>query len=555
MPAGIRAIDPPQSLPRGRPVSAPARPLPPPPPSARIPPGHRERADSGTHSDESDDEEYEEYEYYDDVSSSDATESVSPIEKKQIDKGSAVDNTLWEIANVQKARKPSLHAESSLSSADSSGRHKARRSVGDAFKSRSGPAKRVTVSKLPTKSKPPPRQRQAPPKQISRAPPPPSLRPPRQPSDDDEYESDEEYSYEEDSESDDSEPGGSAITFDPLEQETLKAVRKAKLLARIEQMIGKGLKPSKTYNFRTNEDELLVEVARLEVMSERAIRVEQGRSVLMTGIKATEQGACFVDRNKWLPFEFNLKDFANHVLKEIDKYDDCLERGVAETIGSSGSKVWWIELLYILIPSMIMYSITNRSFSDPKYASEMLRQSPEFQERLAKEYAKEFAHTERQERERIERELRETRAQLSHIESNGSYNPTITQPAPPPQTSRSGVPMPKIGQMQPPPKKIPSANPMGDYPVNDAETKNMMAFIAQQQRQQQPNVTQTVRNEVRKELQNVQQNILESQKKPQTPQTPQPRQRQQNGTIRPPPRPSQAPRKPATMTLDDDDDE
>lgn len=477
---------------------------------------------------------------------SNSSDSVSPIQPTAShhhgrEEEHEVDDSLWEIANMSKARKAGQKSRGELDSADSSERHEARKKVGDAFKSRAPKPRPITVSKLPPK----PSQRThgklpTPPPQSTRPhiPLPQGLRPNRPPprpgksNKDDSSESsgesddDDEYSsYDDDDDSSSSGDGGTGpfgmgkpMYYDPLEEETLKAVRKAKLLARIEQMEAKGVKRTKVFTFRTSEEELMVEVARMEVLAERAIRIEQGRAMLITNIKAIEKGTGFVDRKKWLPLEFNLGGYSKHIIKDMDKFDDCLERGVAETIGPSSSRVWWVELLWILIPSMAYYSMTNSMHKDPEYTNEVLRKNPEFQDRLAREMAKELAHTERQDRERIERELQEARMRLDQ------QSAPLTNPLPPSARPRSqqsgggGVAPPNIGTMRPP-QRVPTNNPLGDYPVDNTETAKMMAFIAQQQAQNQQkaaqgvNVTETVRNEVRAGLQDVQQTMREEQKR------------------------------------------
>lgn len=315
---------------------------------------------------------------------------------------------------------------------------------------------------------------------------------------DDEQDDDDDSSSddEEDSSSDDDvAPHLGARVLDPLEEETLKAVRKAKLLARLEQMEAKGIKRSKVFNYRSNEEELMVEVARMEVLAERATRIEQGRSALMTLVKTVERGACFVDRRKYLPVKANLGGFSGSMIKDIDRYDDCLERGVAETLGPSSSRVWWVEMLYILIPSMVWYSMTNRMTEDPKYASEVIRQNPEFQRVLAKEVAREMSHTENVERARLEAELQQARQELERqtVANTSGASSLFTSP------SVGGNASQAHSQQQPtrttaasknnnsrPPSSgnaLPTTNPLGDYPVDETETRKMQAFLKRQQDQ------------------------------------------------------------------------
>lgn len=452
---------------------------------------------------------------YDGSISSEESSDVSPVvqrrskNKYHVEDDGPIDASLWNIANMEKARRPgSRRNAASLSSADSSERHKNRKKVGNAFRNRTqAPARRPTVSKLP------------PARKFNAPPPPPSAR--RRPISSDSsssdidlnrlmgraQDSDSSYDYSSD-DSSDMGKGGGHMRIDPLEDETLKAVRKAKLLARIEQMEVKGVKRSKVFNYRTSEEELMVEVARMEVLSERAIRIEQGRAFLMTSVNGVEKGAGHIDRKKWLPFYFNVGGFSKQLHKDIDKYDDCLERGVAETIGPSGSRVWWMDLITVLLPSMVYYSMTNRMTEDPAYANEVMRNNPEFQARIAREVAKELAHTQTEERQGIADELRLARQEIADIrrQQNPSYQPT-------PQNNLQPT-APVIGRMVPPPMTaIPTTHPLGDFPVDESATREMQQLLAQQQVQKNAatNMRAEINQTVRQEIQGVSQNLREEQ--------------------------------------------
>lgn len=428
------------------------------------------------------------------------------------DDSGELDESLWQILNNKKVRSKPLKPRSnaSLSSADSSSRHRNRKSVGDAFRAKSTKTRAAPIAKLP----PRPSQRPHVP------PPPPPLRRPVVDDDDDDDDDSSGYDDEDDSSEDEDEfggigGGGLGVEIDPLEEETLKAVRKAKLLARVEQLQARNIKPSKTFNYRSSEEELMVEVARMEVLAERSIRVTQGRSALSTTVKTIERIAGFIDRKNYLPIKANIGGFSKELVKDIDQYDDCLERGVAETLGPASSRVWWVECLWILIPSMIWYSMTNRMTEDPKYASEVMRQNPEFQDRLAREMAKEMSHTERVQRANLEEELKRARDENAMLQravppspmplSNSNNN--LLDPKPP--TIRIA------GHAAPPPRPIPNDNPLGDLPVDPSETARMQAFLAQQRARQNADgdLKETVRQTLQQGMQDVNNALLGDQRR------------------------------------------
>lgn len=493
---GVRAVDrPPDKLPPGVRMRAATSMMKQPPPLR-----------SGMLSDDDDDDE----------TTSTSDDDVSPIPPPRrhsvnADAGDdGVDESLWDIAHPGKTRLKTMGGggrDTSMSSADSSGRHAARSKFGDQFKStvRSQPTPRV--SKLPA---PPHLRRPDPP----RAQQPPQMRPQvAATTGGGGGASDSDYEYEYEYETDDSESvvasrgggggtrhgsGGSAgrnivSVNSPMQEETEKAIRKAQLLARIQQLAEKKIAVSKTLTFRTSEEELMVEVARMEVLHERSIRIQQGRAALMTTVNTTETVLGLLDSKPWLPVKFKMNGFTKSVNKSISDYDDALERGVEETLGRPGSSVWWVELLWILIPAMITYSFTNRFAEDPAYSAEVLKKNPEFQQQLAKEMARELTHTERAEREKVEAELRATQAQMSQLAGERTFAPAVS-PLPSMNTPRSqkpslsAVPPPRISRMQPPPpmthKAVPSHNPLGDYPVNPAETQKMVQFLARQKEQE-----------------------------------------------------------------------
>ena len=506
--------------------------------SKRVPIG--KRSIPGVHAvDESDDDETEtESESESEIESavSELDESTSsvppPLRPKspyQPGHEEGVDESLWKIANTEKAKKKS-------DSADSSERVRARKSVGDAFRPKRN-HNEVRVAKLP----PPPSQRapqrvpqrmpqrvpqrpsqRVPQRPSQRVPQRPSQRVPQRPSQRDVSSSLSLSSDEFDEDDEDSSSGSlsssssQGMTVDPIEEETIKAVRKAKLLARIEQMQAKGVKTSKNFNYRSNEEEMMVEVAKMEVLAERSIRIEQGRALLLPLVTGIESGLNFVDRKQWLPVKANMNGFSNQLAADIDKYDDCLERGVAETIGPAGGHAWWVDLMMILGPSMLHYSFMSRLSSTPTYANELLNNNPSFRAEISGKMAQELSHAEKQRRLETERELARvqqenlilkqnqmraqsqmqmppssqmpmrTTSQMPPNQTVSQSKPSISLPSPSTSTSTKEVKFVK---------PVPSKHPLGDLPVDGNATREMHAFIEsqkqKQKQQQQQQQTQT----------------------------------------------------------------
>ena len=434
-----------------------------------------------------------------------------------------VDESLWKIANTEKAKKKS-------DSADSSERVRARKSVGDAFRPKRN-HNEVRVAKLP----PPPSQRapqRVPQRMPQRVPQRPSQRVPQRPSQRDVSSSLSLSSDEFDEDDEDSSSGSlsssssQGMTVDPIEEETIKAVRKAKLLARIEQMQAKGVKTSKNFNYRSNEEEMMVEVAKMEVLAERSIRIEQGRALLLPLVTGIESGLNFVDRKQWLPVKANMNGFSNQLAADIDKYDDCLERGVAETIGPAGGHAWWVDLMMILGPSMLHYSFMSRLSSTPTYANELLNNNPSFRAEISGKMAQELSHAEKQRRLETERELARVQQENLILKQNQMRAQSQMQMPPTSQMPPSQLPMRTASQMPPNQavsqskpsislpspakaqkqtststkevkfvKPVPSKHPLGDLPVDGNATREMHAFIEsqkqKQKQQQQQQQTQT----------------------------------------------------------------
>lgn len=148
---------------------------------------------------------------------------------------------------------------------------------------------------------------------------------------------------------------------DPIEAEMEKAIRKAKLLARIAQLAKRGFaQPSGEMSYKTSEKELIIEVARMEVADRRTLRVMQGRSMFTYSVGGIEWLLEYIDSKQWLPIEFCMRGYTDHLKNEIHLFDDALEVGVEETIGSLHNYPWYVQLGSILAPSMMTYSGEQR---------------------------------------------------------------------------------------------------------------------------------------------------------------------------------------------------
>lgn len=176
---------------------------------------------------------------------------------------------------------------------------------------------------------------------------------------------------------------------DPIEKEIQKQIRKAKLMARIDQLAARGIAKSKQFNHKTSEDELLEEVARMEVLAQRDVRIKQGRAMFIGCVGGSEKTMNFFDDKSLLPFnlKFHMKDFTRATVKDITNYDDCLERGITAIFGPGSQMPWWVELLWILIPAMITHSMMNR-FKDPEHTNAVLKQNPQLQAQVAENIAR-----------------------------------------------------------------------------------------------------------------------------------------------------------------------
>jgi hypothetical protein len=202
------------------------------------------------------------------------------------------------------------------------------------------------------------------------------------------------------------------------EERLRNSIRKAKLLARLEQLADRGLKIDLAkYTFETSLSELECAVAKYEIIALRGARIEQGRAILLTFTNGVEKGLTYVDNNEMIgkDFKFRVDGWSNHVTHSIETYDDILERGMEELLGSPEKQKWYVALALQLGSSLVMYSLTNRQ--NYNTMKEDLR---------------------REVKEDLLREFRQ------------SPPPAPKPPSPPPITGTL-MPTPVVGKMRPPP--------------------------------------------------------------------------------------------------------
>ncbi len=147
------------------------------------------------------------------------------------------------------------------------------------------------------------------------------------------------------------------------EERLRNSIRKAKLLARLEQLADRGLKIDLSkYTFETSLSELECAVAKYEIIALRGARIEQGRAILLTFTNGVEKGLTYVDDKEMVgkDFKFRVNGWSNHVTHSIETYDDILERGMEELLGSPEKQKWYVALALQLGSSLVMYSLTNR---------------------------------------------------------------------------------------------------------------------------------------------------------------------------------------------------
>lgn len=258
------------------------------------------------------------------------------------------------------------------------------------------------------------------------------------------------------------------MQVDPLQSKLEADVRKGQLLARLDQLKAKGVKSDKKLNWQSNEREIRVEIARMETIAYRSSRIETGRGMFMLPIGGIEQGANFVDKKEYLgDFKLCLDGVSKHVLSHIDKFDDALERGVYEMMGPPGERDWKSEIMWLLVPLMISYSIGNRKNSEHE------------------------AKVREEEREKLKREIldelgQQVPPQPQQQQPARAFRPTqfttqtSTRDGTTPERPRMKPPVVPVQSTNPffnPPPKVPTQHPFGDYEIAAEETARMAQEI------------------------------------------------------------------------------
>lgn len=251
--------------------------------------------------------------------------------------------------------------------------------------------------------------------------------------------------------------------IDPLEQEMQRAVRKAKLLARITQLAKRGIKPTKTPTWNASEQELMVEVARMEVIAARSVRIEQGRAALMMTVGVGESGCNYVDRNylKDTDYHIGMDGYSDHLLKDIQNFDDVLERGMDSMLGPPGQGSWWRELGFMLTANMAMYRINKgkrkTEAEERREMMEELKKSPEFRQAIAKEIVEEMRRQHTEDNKKLQEQLEQQKL-LNEAAK-------LSQPPAPPASAR----------MRPPASSLAKPAAREDIPAEPSQTQAMMS--------------------------------------------------------------------------------
>lgn len=288
----------------------------------------------------------------------------------------------------------------------------------------------------------------------------------------DDYDNDDGDQEEEEEEIDTRSPATRAY-----EEKVKKAIQKGRLLSRLEQFETRGLKLSKKFNWKSEEDELMVEIARLETIASRDVKIQQGRSMLVAGVGGIEKGAQKLDTTGYLPFQIGMDDYHKHMLRDIHLFDDCLERGMDEVFGDLKNKPWYEELFMILIPSMFMYCVSNRASKDPDTLAQAIRKNPLLMKEMAKEAARE-----------LRRQKRNRKQGQANSDSDNSDDDSNNEKDPGPRSPRSPLPAQPtsyVNRMRvpsPSPPVIPIGFPASDF-VPDARQTQEMRRMLEEQRQ------------------------------------------------------------------------
>jgi hypothetical protein len=249
-----------------------------------------------------------------------------------------------------------------------------------------------------------------------------------------------------------------------LERQLQDAIRKAKLLARITQLAKRGIRPTKTPNWRASEEELTIEVARMEVIAARSVRIEQGRAALVMAVGTSETGMNFVD-DRFLPedssFKIGMRGYTKHLTGELSNYDDVLERGMNSVMGPPGEGYWLAELGFMLGSSMVMYRINKSKEDNAKQERretiEQLKQNPEFRRAIAKEIVEEMRQQQLQERQTHPQTQSQPQTQMG---------PAPVAPAPQPAAAPAHAPAPYRMKPVAPANRMKPAAPAASAPAS-----------------------------------------------------------------------------------------
>lgn len=174
-----------------------------------------------------------------------------------------------------------------------------------------------------------------------------------------------------------------------LERKIRKACEKAKLLARIDQLHESHHIPkTREFTYRASTEELTVEVARMEVLQARGVRVKQGRAAFLYSVMGIEKAMNFSDKQEVLPFNWYMGGFTKEATRSIADYDDALESAVEDLVGPGGRMPWYMQLGFILVPAMAQHSMMQRFKDDPEHTARVLREDPALANRVAEEIAR-----------------------------------------------------------------------------------------------------------------------------------------------------------------------
>ncbi len=282
-------------------------------------------------------------------------------------------------------------------------------------------------------------------------------------------------------------PPAPVMQHDPMQHKIEEAIRKAKLLARIDQLEARGVRPSKKFTYRAAEDELITEVAKMESLAQRSTRIKQGRSAFIMLVGSMEKGANWCDDSERLPVKCYLKGFTKQTVKDITNYDDCLERGVESMFGSADALPWYVQLGLILGPAMITHHMMQRFKDDPEHTRKVLRSDPELRNEVARELAREMNQSERDEARKVTERL--AKAQQEQQQKQAEAQRHAAMSAPPPGTRMSAPPPPSSSLAVPeqaseyiPPNPVQTREMALEMQRNEAIVRQRREMDAQQRR-------------------------------------------------------------------------